>query len=83
MSEATLTIGRLARAAAVNIETVRYYQTRKLLSVPSRGINAKLNGLTRMRKALSALIEACHHTASAYPCPIIQALAPRQRTNSR
>jgi len=29
MTEPTLTMGRLARAAAVNIETVRYYQARK------------------------------------------------------
>lgn len=34
MNEAALTIGLLARAAEVNIETVRYYQTRKLLPVP-------------------------------------------------
>ena len=34
MTEPTLTIGRLARAAAVNIETVRYYQARKLLPIP-------------------------------------------------
>jgi Hg(II)-responsive transcriptional regulator len=38
MSEPALTIGRLARAAAVNVETVRYYQMRKLLPVPSRGV---------------------------------------------
>jgi len=36
MQQPSLTIGRLARAASVNIETVRYYQTRKLLPVPSR-----------------------------------------------
>ena len=36
MQEPSLTIGRLARAASVNIETVRYYQARKLLPVPSR-----------------------------------------------
>jgi Hg(II)-responsive transcriptional regulator len=30
-----LTIGRLARAANVGIETVRYYQQRKLLPVPA------------------------------------------------
>jgi len=40
MTEATLTIGRLARAAAVNVETVRYYQTRKLIPLPSRGVSA-------------------------------------------
>lgn len=33
---ATLTIGRLARAAGVGIETVRYYQERALLPVPPR-----------------------------------------------
>jgi Hg(II)-responsive transcriptional regulator len=34
MSEKALTIGLLARAAQVNIETIRYYQTRKLLPIP-------------------------------------------------
>jgi len=33
MSE-SLTIGRLARAADVGVETIRYYQDRKLLPVP-------------------------------------------------
>lgn len=31
---ATLTIGRLAKAAGVGIETIRYYQTRGLLPMP-------------------------------------------------
>lgn len=35
MAEAPLTIGRLARAAGVNLETVRYYQRRRLLAEPS------------------------------------------------
>ena len=30
----SLTIGRLARAAGVGVETIRYYQERKLLPVP-------------------------------------------------
>lgn len=34
--EAALTIGQLAKAAGVNIETVRYYQRRGLLSEPER-----------------------------------------------
>ncbi len=34
MFDGRLTIGRLARAADVGIETVRYYQQRKLLPVP-------------------------------------------------
>ena len=31
-----MTIGQLAAAASVNIETVRYYQRRELLAVPKR-----------------------------------------------
>ncbi len=31
---ATLTIGRLAKAADVGVETIRYYQARQLLPVP-------------------------------------------------
>ena len=31
-----MTIGQLAAAASVNIETVRYYQRRELLAVPER-----------------------------------------------
>lgn len=34
MPDGSLTIGRLARAADVGIETVRYYQQRELLPVP-------------------------------------------------
>ena len=34
MFDGPLTIGRLARAADVGVETVRYYQQRKLLPVP-------------------------------------------------
>ncbi len=34
MNSNELTIGRLARAADVNIETIRYYQRRELLPVP-------------------------------------------------
>lgn len=34
MSETGLTIGRLARAADVGIETIRYYQRRHLLPIP-------------------------------------------------
>ena len=34
--EATLTIGRLAESAQVNVETVRYYQRRGLMREPAR-----------------------------------------------
>jgi MerR family mercuric resistance operon transcriptional regulator len=36
MESATLTIGHLARKAGVGVETVRYYQQRKLLPVPAK-----------------------------------------------
>lgn len=35
MATTALTIGRLARAAGVGVETVRYYQQRELLPVPA------------------------------------------------
>lgn len=35
MRDEQLTIGRLARAAGVGVETIRYYQQRELLAVPS------------------------------------------------
>jgi len=34
MTEAKLTIGHIAHAAGVNVETVRYYQRRGLVSLP-------------------------------------------------
>ena len=34
MAAQALTIGRLARAAGVGVETIRYYQNRRLLPVP-------------------------------------------------
>lgn len=37
MNESGLTIGRLARAANVGIETIRYYQRRDLLPTPDTG----------------------------------------------
>jgi MerR family mercuric resistance operon transcriptional regulator len=36
----SLTIGRLARAAGVNVETVRYYQRRGLVAEPERPLNS-------------------------------------------
>jgi len=41
MSEVEFTIGRLAAAAGVNVETVRYYQRIKLVLVPKK----KLGGI--------------------------------------
>jgi DNA-binding transcriptional MerR regulator len=35
--DAAVTIGRLGRAAEVGVETVRYYQRRRLLAVPHSG----------------------------------------------
>jgi len=35
-SEAGMTIGQLASAGGVNVETIRYYQREKLLSTPKR-----------------------------------------------
>lgn len=37
MTETTMTVGTLAATADVNVETVRYYQRRGLLPLPSKG----------------------------------------------
>ena len=34
----TLTIGQVAKAAGVNVETIRYYQRRRLLAEPNRPV---------------------------------------------
>ena len=47
------TIGRLAQAAGVNVETVRYYQRRRLLPVPAKRTRGfryySLESLERLR----------------------------------
>ena len=49
----TMTIGQLAAAAGVNVETVRYYQRRDLLAVPKREAGSigryPASALTRLR----------------------------------
>ncbi len=40
MNEGAYTIGRLARAAGVNVETVRFYHRRGLLPLPGRAYGA-------------------------------------------
>lgn len=48
-----MTIGQLAAAAGVNVETVRYYQRRELLDVPERPLGSigrySAGALTRLR----------------------------------
>lgn len=48
-----MTIGQLAAAAGVNVETVRYYQRRELLAVPERAAGSigryPVAALTRLR----------------------------------
>jgi MerR family transcriptional regulator, mercuric resistance operon regulatory protein len=38
MAEAKLTIGHIAQAAGVNVETVRYYQRRGLVNLPPKRV---------------------------------------------
>lgn len=125
-----LTIGAFADAAAVNVETIRFYQRKGLLREPAKPvggirrygqadvervrfvksaqrlgfsldeigellrledgvhceeastlaehklaeIHKKLEDLTRMRSALSALVGACHAKKGRVSCPLISAL---------
>jgi Hg(II)-responsive transcriptional regulator len=47
--EGALTIGKLARAAGVGVETIRYYQRRRLLAVPQ--------GAGAVRRYPSAMVD--------------------------
>lgn len=52
-SESGLTIGQLASAGAVNVETIRYYQREKLLPTPQRIYGAiRRYGETELRRLL-------------------------------
>ncbi|MGW8269527.1 MAG: MerR family transcriptional regulator [Burkholderiales bacterium] len=53
MAARSMTIGTLAREARVNVETVRYYQRRRLLGVPAR----PLGGVRRYGEDALARIE--------------------------
>jgi MerR family mercuric resistance operon transcriptional regulator len=82
MAEAKLTIGHIARAAGVNVETVRYYQRRGLVSLPPKRaraveklalIQSKLVDVARLRDVLRGLAAACDQPHGAI-CPIIEQL---------
>jgi DNA-binding transcriptional MerR regulator len=108
---AAVTIGKLARAAEVGVETVRYYpratidrirfikrsqnlgfsldEIRELMGLEHGGsrsairkiagdrltnIREKIASLGEMERVLSELLRQCDRTATAAPCPIIEAL---------
>ena len=49
-SQGFLTIGRLASAAGVGVETVRFYQRRNLLGTPPRGTGVRRYGSDDLRR---------------------------------
>ncbi len=57
----TLTTGRLAAGAGINIETVRFHER-------------KVADLRRMRKSLASISAACDGHGTVAGCPIIHAL---------
>lgn len=70
MSE-SLTIGALAKAVGVNVETIRYYQRRGLLREPAR----PLNGIRRYAIAdISRLRFIKHAQQSGFALDEVQAL---------
>lgn len=87
----TLSIGRLAQAAGVGIETIRYYQRRGLLTVPPRPLGGQRrypdNAIKRVRfiKRAQALgftldeIAALLALDRARACAPTRALAARKR----
>lgn len=82
----TLTIGKLARAAGVNVETVRYYQRRGLMPRPGRHyVPEQLARLRFIRRAqelgftLKEIGELLRLDGAA--CGAARALAERKRAD--
>jgi len=74
MTEAKLTIGHIAKAAGVHIETVRYYQRRGLVSLPP---NVREDfGITRRRPRVGCV---SIKRAQALGCPQRSAAAINAR----
>lgn len=88
--DAALTIGKLAAAAGVGVETLRYYQRRGLLEVPARPLGGQRRyapeQATRVRfiKRAQALgftldeVGALLHLDQAGACDATRALAVRK-----
>lgn len=86
----SMTIGQLAAAAGVNVETVRYYQRRELLAMPEREVGSigryPESSLTRLRfiKRAQALgfslddVQALLSLDDGQSCSSARALAERK-----
>jgi len=91
----TLTIGRLATAANVNVETVRYYQRRGLLPEPERPAGSvrrygpddvkRLQFIRRAQTMGFSLteVQALQQVVGASSCQQTQLLTERKLTNVR
>ena len=90
--DGALTIGKLAAAAGVGVETIRYYQRRGLLDLPARPLGGQRRyapeQATRVRfitraKALGFTLDevgALLHLDEACACDATRALAARKLT---
>ncbi|GGK06213.1 MerR family transcriptional regulator [Luteimonas terricola] len=95
MGNPTLTIGRLATAANVNVETVRYYQRRGLIPEPERPAGSvrrygpdDVKRLQFIRRAQTmgfslAEVQALQQVVGASSCQQTQLLTERKLTNVR
>jgi hypothetical protein len=83
-----LSIGRLADAAGVSVETVRYYERRGLLDPPARTASGyrrylpadldRLRLLLRAKELGFTLAESCHPVPTAPPRGPLRARRPRR-----
>jgi len=68
---ANLTIGRLAAATGVNLETIRYYERIGLMAPPDRTEGADL---VRLEAILGDTVSRCARSATAPSCPVLEML---------
>ena len=59
-----LTIGKLADAAGVNVETIRYYQRRGLLDEPAKPLGGHRRYPVDMVKRLRFIVRLCRNAST-------------------
>ena len=87
-----LTIGQVARATRVGVDTVRFYEREGLLARPVRtaagyrqytmpmiaDVEQRVATLMRMKRALAKLASSCSGRGPTSECPILEALESRE-----
>lgn len=83
MAEKLRTV-QVAKAAGVNVETLRFYERRGILQEPQRrSSGCRVRKLQSMKRALTVLVKSCVGDVSSRECPILDALDDKPSKKAR